>query len=515
MPRWSLLLFVIVFAAVVALVVAERRAETQSPDRAPTASPVPGPADHLRALQRIASRHGGTRAAGSAGDAATADYVQQQLQASGYRVTRPRFRVPFYRESAAPRLVARGRRVRPVRTLQFSPGGRAAGRVRAAGLGCTAGDYAPLRDGEIALVRRGDCFFRDKALNAERAGAAAVLVVDQAERPVAGSLQRPGLRIPALALGAAAGEGLAGRRARIRVRAVSERRETSSVIGEIGPADAERVVMAGGHLDSVPAGPGLNDNGSGITALLHVAARLAGSERPVRIAFWGAEEIGLVGSRRYVRALTAAERRRISAYLNLDMVGSPEGRLRVYGAGRPERALRDQLPDGTGEVELEGNSDHASFEAVGIPVGGIFTGLDECYHQRCDTLRNVDQELVGRVATATEARAGRTQPGSTDDPWMTRRRGCRPGAIGRANLRVDPLVLGRSTLGAAHGGEAPRGSVDPGLAADGPGVAGVQQRAERPGADRLARRGELARDLADADRPLDGAEDADRRRLVR
>ena len=161
--------------------------------------------------------------------------------------------------------------------------------------------------------------------------------------------------------------------------------------------------MAGGHLDSVPAGPGLNDNGSGIAALLHVAARLAGSERPVRIAFWGAEEIGLVGSRRYVRALTAAERRRIAAYLNLDMVGSPEGRARVYdGARTIEPALRDQLP-GTGEVELEGNSDHASFEAVGIPVGGIFTGLDECYHQRCDTLRNVDQELVGRVARATEA----------------------------------------------------------------------------------------------------------------
>ena len=189
-PRWSLLLFVIVFAAVVALVVAERRAtrRTQSADpQAPArgASPAPGPAAHLRALQRIASGHGGTRAAGSAGDAATADYVEQQLQASGYRVTRPRFRVPFYRESAAPRLVARGRRVRPVRTLQFSPGGRAAGRVRAAGLGCTAGDYAPLRDGEIALVRRGTCFFRDKAVNAQRAGAAAVLVVDQAERPVA------------------------------------------------------------------------------------------------------------------------------------------------------------------------------------------------------------------------------------------------------------------------------------------------------------------------------------------
>jgi Iap family predicted aminopeptidase len=251
-------------------------------------------------------------------------------------------------------------------------------------------------------VRRGLCFFRVKALTAQRAGAAAVLVVDQEQQPVAASLQRPGVRIPALALGAAAGEGLAGRHARVRVRAESERRETSNVIAESGPADAARVVMAGGHLDSVPAGPGLNDNGSGVAALLHVAERLHGHDLPLRFGFWGAEEIGLVGSRRYVRGLPAAERRRIAAYLNLDMVGSPEGRLQVYGGGEVERALRRRLPD-AGEVKLEGNSDHASFERAGIPVGGIFTGVDDCYHQRCDRLRNVDRDLLARSAGATEA----------------------------------------------------------------------------------------------------------------
>jgi Zn-dependent M28 family amino/carboxypeptidase len=410
-PRWSVLLFVIVFAAVVALVVADRDAVTQPPPEptttptpTPTATPPAGLDAHLRALQRIASEHGGTRAAGSGGDMATADYIEERLQGAGYRVTRVRFRVPYYRESAPPRLVAGGRRVRPVRTMQFSPGGRAAGRVRAAGLGCAAADFEALRTGEIALVERGTCFFRVKAVNAQRAGAAAVLVVDQAERPVAGSLQRPGLRIPALALGAGAGEGLEGRRVRVRVRAVSERRETSSVIGESGPADAPRVVMAGGHLDSVPAGPGLNDNGSGVAALLQIADRLAGQDRPLRFAFWGAEEIGLVGSRRYVRALSRTERRRIAAYVNLDMVGSPEGELEVYDTDdRVEAALRRGLPRRTGEVRLEGNSDHASFEAAGIPVGGLFTGLDDCYHQRCDGLANVDQRLAARAARATEA----------------------------------------------------------------------------------------------------------------
>jgi len=401
-PRWSVLLFMIVFAAVAALVLANRDAGEREPAPPRAATFERGLGAHLRALQRIADEHGGTRAAGSPGDAATADYIERRLRAAGYRVTRERFAVPYYRESSRPRLVVGGGRARPIRTLQFSPGGTASGRVRTAGLGCSAEDFGALREGEVALVRRGTCFFRDKALNAERAGAAAALVVDTERRPVAATLQRPGLRIPVLALGAGADDGLAGRRVTVRVDAVSTRRETASVIAESGPARAPRVVMAGGHLDSVPAGPGLNDNGSGVAALLRVAERLAGRDLPLRFAFWGAEEIGLVGSRRYIDGLDSAERRRIAAYLNLDVVGTPDGEPDVYDGGRIEAVLRRHLPRGIDDVSLEGNSDHAPFQQAGIPVGGIFTGLDDCYHQRCDTLRNVDRELVAQAARATE-----------------------------------------------------------------------------------------------------------------
>jgi Peptidase family M28/PA domain len=401
-PRWSVLLFVVVFAAVVALVLANREREN---DRAPAApartAPARGPDAHLRALQRIADRHGGTRAAGSPGDAATADYVEQRLRAAGYRVTRQRFRVPVYREARPPRLRVDGRAVRPIRTLQFSPGGTVRGSVRAAGLGCAVDDFDALQDGEVALIERGTCFFRDKALNAERAGAVAALIVDQEREPVAASLQRPGLGIPVLALGAEAGDGLEGREAAVTVDAVSGRRGTASVIAESGPADATRVVMAGGHLDSVPAGPGLNDNASGVAALLSAAERLAGRDLPLRFAFWGAEEIGLVGSRRYVDGLGAAGRRRIAAYLNLDMVGTPDSEPQVYDGGPVEDTLRRHLPRGTDDVSLEGNSDHAPFERAGIPVGGIFTGLGDCYHRRCDTLPNVDRDLVALAARAT------------------------------------------------------------------------------------------------------------------
>ena len=57
--------------------------------------------------------------------------------------------------------------------------------------------------------------------------------------------------------------------------------------------------MAGAHLDSVPEGPGINDNGSGVAAVLETALQLGSSPQvhnAVRFGFWGAEELGLVGS---------------------------------------------------------------------------------------------------------------------------------------------------------------------------------------------------------------------------
>ncbi len=112
----------------------------------------------------------------------------------------------------------------------------------------------------------------------------------------------------------------------VEVEASAPRPESQNVIAETPGGSGDRVVMAGGHLDSVPGGPGINDNGSGIAALIE-AAEAIGPAPPgarVRLAFWGAEEVGLVGSRHYVRSLSRAERRRIAAYLNFDMVGSPE-----------------------------------------------------------------------------------------------------------------------------------------------------------------------------------------------
>jgi hypothetical protein len=360
-----------------------------------------GLTEHLTALQAIAAEHGGTRAFGTPGERATADYIAERLRAAGYRAAVRTFSLPYFAETAPARLTVGSRR-RTVRTLQFSGSATVSGRVRAAGTGCAQASFRALQRGEVALVRRGGCGFRSKVLHAQRAGAAAVLISDRST--FGGSLRRPGVRVPVLSVGRD-GAGLAGVRVRVRVRAESGMRRSQNVIGEAGAADAPRVVMAGAHLDSVPKGPGLNDNGSGVAAVLEIAEQLGGRALPagtaLRFGFWGAEEIGLEGSTRYVRGLGAAERRRIAAYVNLDMVGSPGGVAAVYSDDADiAAALRRRLGADAPSINLFGSSDHTAFAEARIPVGGVFTGLDDCYHQACDRIANVDRELATRVARA-------------------------------------------------------------------------------------------------------------------
>jgi Peptidase family M28/PA domain len=372
----------------------------------------------LRALQRAADENGGARAAGTGGDRATETYLVARLEAAGYRVRTQRFGVPLYRERRPPRVEIDGTPLRDVRTLQFSPAGRGTGRVREVGLGCAASDFRALKRGEIALIRRGDCFFFQKAFRAKRAGASAVLMVNDGPKPPPGSLFRFDPHgIPTVGLGRAAGQGLAGHRATVDVDATVERRETTNVIADAGPAGAPHVVMVGAHRDSVPQGPGLNDDGSGVVTLLALADRIPADSLPprsaLRLAFWGGEELGLLGSAHYVRGLPAAERERIDDYLNFDMVASPGARPAVYngdavtGAGhdeslRIEAVLRRHLPPHAPQIRLEGDSDHASFERADIPSGGLFTGLDDCYHQPCDTIANVDRAVLKTSVDAVE-----------------------------------------------------------------------------------------------------------------
>jgi aminopeptidase S len=204
----------------------------------------------------------------------------------------------------------------------------------------------------------------------------------------------------------------------LTVKAQTRRAQTQNVVAEIGPRTG-RVVMAGAHLDSVPNGPGIDDNGSGVATLLEVAS--AFGPRPpgrVRLAFWGAEEEGLIGSRHYVHELSEAQRRGIAAYLNLDMVGSPNAVPAVYSDGDPRlgRLLRRLHPGAERGVLVGNRSDSSAFEGEDIPINGLYTGAtergpggkprDPCYHLPCDTLANVDRAVLLEMArTASRALA--------------------------------------------------------------------------------------------------------------
>jgi Zn-dependent M28 family amino/carboxypeptidase len=184
--------------------------------------------------------------------------------------------------------------------------------------------------------------------------------------------------------------------------------------------------LFGAHLDSVPDGPGINDNGSGSAAVLEAALQLPAQARQnVRFAFWGAEERGLIGSRYYVGNLSDDERRRVALYINLDMVGSPNfGRFVQSSAASSELAeiARSELLAYFGEhnlsvTERSGGrygTDDASFYEKGIPTVGLYTGagdrksetdanlfsgaagrpFDPCYHRACDTIENINRDVL-------------------------------------------------------------------------------------------------------------------------
>jgi aminopeptidase S len=207
-----------------------------------------------------------------------------------------------------------------------------------------------------------------------------------------------------------------------------------NLIADWPGGDPNAVLMSGGHLDSVSAGPGINDNGSGSAGLLEVALTVARTnfqpQKHLRFGWWGAEELGLVGSTFYVNNLPAAERTKIKGYLNFDMIGSPNPGYFVYSSsGQPtgsidlQRALEAHFTGIGVPTELTsvgGRSDHAAFARAGIPIGGLFTGaevtktaaqaqkwggssgvaFDRCYHRVCDTISNIDATALDRNSDA-------------------------------------------------------------------------------------------------------------------
>ena len=168
------------------------------------------------------------------------------------------------------------------------------------------------------------------------------------------------------------------------------------------------LVIIGGHYDSVPMGPGANDNAAGTAVTVEVARELMQnpvSGVAVRFIAFGAEEIGLLGSAEYVRNLSAADRQRARVMMSLDMLAV--GERPAFGGSEPylSEALARAASQGYRPAELSTYlrrmSDHASFIDAGIPAIMFHWVDDPNYHTRFDVPESVQPwslELMGAIA---------------------------------------------------------------------------------------------------------------------
>ena len=398
---------------------------------------------HQAAFQAIADANNGIRTSGTPGYNQSVDYVVAQMTSYGYNVTVQPFQFqtfivlsPTILEQVSPPPAG------PIINSIFSYSG--SGDVTAAVThlaappgdatpGCEPADFAGFPAGNIALISRGGCTFAIKATNANAAGATGVVIYNNAAGGINGTLGNGfTLDIGVTSVTQAVGQQLAatpGLILRLKTDTFRGIATTYNVLAESKDGDPNNVVMAGAHLDSVNAGPGINDNGSGSAAILEVARQMAKIKprNMVRFAWWGAEESGLVGSTYYVNNLSQAERDRITLYLNFDMVGSPNHVFFIYDGDDSDAVGNGAGPAGSAQIEktfeafynmrgipfkgtdFSGRSDYGPFiNIAGIPSGGLFTGAegiktpaeaalwggtagqqyDPCYHQACDTYAN-------------------------------------------------------------------------------------------------------------------------------
>ena len=430
---------------------------------------IDGLKSHLAALQSIADANGGNRAAGTSGYDASLAYVKTTLEAAGYLTTVQPFEytVVDYEGSTltqtAPADVSYdfidefypfeysgdGTVEAAVQAVDVNLGGD-----RASTSGCESADFANFVAGSIALLQRGSCDFSVKAVNAVAAGAVGVIMFNQGnENPnddrfgvFGGTLSTADWTadpVPVVSTSFDLGAALvatSGLVMEINVVTTETTIQTSNLLADTPTGRTDRTVIVGAHLDSVPEGPGINDNGSGIAALMETALQIDAlgidTENRIRFAFWGGEEDGLQGSNHYVSQLSKAEIKQHAVNLNFDMLGSPNGGRFIYdgdgdgfgttgpnGSDIVESVFEDWFDARDLDTEptaFDGRSDYFAFIGAGIPAGGLFSGaedlksaaqvelyggtagvaFDPCYHQACDTYANISDTLLEQMSDA-------------------------------------------------------------------------------------------------------------------
>ncbi len=389
-----------------------------SPVAAATIAPTPaaGQADAERAfahLQMLAVAIG-SRVAGSPEERAAADYVAGQLADAGYVVSIETFPVPPPPDAAEASSPALGE-VLPARFMAGAPRIAAEGHVMLVPGHGSPADFASVEaGGAVAVVQRGVLTFAAKAQNAARAGASALLVVNNEAGELLGMLGDARPAIPVLGISSEAGAALealeaASPGALLSVGPTAETLDSQNVVARA--RDAECTAYLGAHYDSVPSSPGANDNASGVALILELARVLRGAPgaESLCVVAFGAEEVGLVGSEAFVAAHDVGDE---AFMLNFDMVSKMTAPVFVRGhAGLADyasivaRDLGEELP--AAPFPPYASSDHASFDAAGVPAITVHSGDDTFIHSPEDDIANASRDDLARMLSISEELARR------------------------------------------------------------------------------------------------------------
>ncbi|QRY53435.1 M28 family metallopeptidase [Mycolicibacterium septicum] len=423
---------------------------------------------HLRKLQEIADSHGGNRAVGSPGYEASVDYVAQLLRDKGFDVQTPEFERMGTMRGGNPALTVSGSTYQVDQASMLvttAPDGLNAPTLRPGKpSGCAATDYGSVNiSGAIAVVDDTGCSVVVKQNTALAKGAVGLLVVNSGHQPPPGGLFTTGyyreLTVPVGIIDENADAALLRTTAPVRLTldGKAEMIKSRNLTAQTKTGSASDVVLVGAHLDSVGGGPGINDNGSGVAAVLETALQMGSSPKAsnaVRFAFWGAEEMGLDGSKQYVRGLPLDQLDDLALYLNFDMVGSPNAGFFTYDGDQSGQATDPKaIPEGSAGIErtmagylnlagarpadmpISANTDYHPFLQAGVPIGGTTTGssqrktevqarlwggragaaFDPNYHTARDTIDNVDAHALGIMGSAIAFTVG-TYARSIDGP---------------------------------------------------------------------------------------------------
>ncbi|CAF1438841.1 unnamed protein product, partial [Adineta ricciae] len=436
---------------------------------------------HLKQFESFARENGNTRAIGTAGFAQTVNYIENQLKTNSYsqlQVIRETFPIQNFSIKGDPILSwsSNGKTENFTYSTNLSRTDFTYANYTAAinltiyelvqvkNYGCNKDDYANTTGKAVLIMAGGTCTYAEKGELAATKNVSALLFYNHGSTtsslaPATFRLRQANI-LPALSLSYAAGRSLfnllnSSNSVNVTLEIQRENYGTfdvHNICAHTVDGNSTKTIMVGSHSDSVPAGPGINDNGSGSAANLVLALNLARlyssnsySKYPYRIRFcwWGGEEIGLTGAIYHVQqaqnSSTPDDLKLFNNLINLnyDMLGSPNYIFGIYNGSSAKAGTSQKAINGSIRVseafrnwfnsqnlpwdytDFSGRSDYGPFLAAGIAAGGLFSGgdgtktetqrdiyeaklgqgygglpgatYDPCYHKTCDTLKNIDQ----------------------------------------------------------------------------------------------------------------------------